>query len=238
MKVGRRSGITPSMHELYNEGLVTEGFIMEFLHSHSNVIFQPDFDDPRYSGINPYTLGFKMFMDIRRICEDPTDEDREWFPDIAGSDWLETLHFAMHNFKDESFIQQYLSPRVIRELRLFSIMDNEKKAYMEVDAIHDEPGYREIREALAAQYNLGNREPNIQVYNVNVKGDRALTIRHYMHQGRPLGETTEEILRHVHKLWGFDVRLESVDEEDQVKRTVSCPRKSGKDSSNAMIELA
>ncbi len=226
------------MHELYNEGLVTEGFIMEFLHSHSNVIFQPDFDDPRYSGINPYTLGFKMFVDIRRICEEPTDEDREWFPDIAGSDWLETLHFAMHNFKDESFIQQYLSPKVIRELRLFSIMDNEKKAYMEVDAIHDEPGYREIRESLAAQYNLGNREPNIQVYNVNVKGDRALTIRHYMHQGRPLGETTEEILRHVHKLWGFDVRLESVDEEDQVKRTVSCPRKTSKDGANAMIELA
>ncbi|GAA4651602.1 SpoVR family protein [Kistimonas scapharcae] len=226
------------MHELYNEGLVTEGFIMEFLHSHSNVIFQPDFDDPRYSGINPYTLGFKMFVDIRRICEEPTDEDREWFPDIAGSDWLDTLHFAMRNFKDESFIQQYLSPKVIRELRLFSIMDNEKKAYMEVDAIHDEPGYREIREALAAQYNLGNREPNIQVYNVNVKGDRALTIRHYMHQGRPLGETTEEILRHVHKLWGFDVRLESVDEDDQIKRTVSCPRKSSKDSSNAMIELA
>lgn len=228
------------MHELYNEGLVTEGFIMEFLHFHSNVVFQPDFDDPRYSGINPYALGFNMFVDIRRICEEPTDEDREWFPDIAGSDWLDTLHFAMRNFKDESFIQQYLSPRVIRELRLFSIMDDEKKAYMEVDAIHDGAGYREIREALASQYDLGNREPNIQVYNVNVKSDRALTMRHYIHQGRPLGDTAEEILRHVHKLWGFDVQLESVDENNQVKRTINWPRKSSKDSkrSSTIIALA
>lgn len=228
------------MHELYNEGLVTEGFIMEFLHFHSNVVFQPDFDDPRYSGINPYALGFNMFVDIRRICEEPTDEDREWFPDIAGSDWLDTLHFAMRNFKDESFIQQYLSPRVIRELRLFSIMDDEKKAYMEVDAIHDGAGYREIREALASQYDLGNREPNIQVYNVNVKSDRALTMRHYIHQGRPLGDTAEEILRHVHKLWGFDVQLESVDENNQVKRTIHWPLKSSKDSkrSSTIIALA
>ncbi|VEB58541.1 Stage V sporulation protein involved in spore cortex synthesis (SpoVR) [Salmonella enterica subsp. enterica] len=35
----------------------------------------------------------------------PTDEDKYWFPDIAGSDWLETLHFAMRDFKDESFIR-------------------------------------------------------------------------------------------------------------------------------------
>ena len=34
---------------------------------------------------------------------------------------------------------------------------------MLVPAIHDEPGYRTIRETLAAQYNLGNREPNVQI---------------------------------------------------------------------------
>ena len=33
------------MHEMYDEGLINEGFIMEFLHSHSSVVFQPEFDD-------------------------------------------------------------------------------------------------------------------------------------------------------------------------------------------------
>ncbi len=40
-------------------------------------------------------------------------------------------------------------------------------------AIHDEAGYRALRQALADQYNLGSREPNIQVINV----DRAATAR-------------------------------------------------------------
>ena len=53
------------MHKLYDEGLIGEGYMLEFLHSHTSVIYQPDFDDRRFSGINPYTLGFKMFMDIK-----------------------------------------------------------------------------------------------------------------------------------------------------------------------------
>jgi spore cortex formation protein SpoVR/YcgB (stage V sporulation) len=44
-----------------------------------------------------------MFQDIKRICQSPTEEDKYWFPDIAGSDWLETLHFAMRDFKDEFY---------------------------------------------------------------------------------------------------------------------------------------
>ncbi len=44
------------MNALYDEGLVTDGFMMEFLQSHTNVIYQPAFDSPYYSGINPYTL--------------------------------------------------------------------------------------------------------------------------------------------------------------------------------------
>ena len=48
-----------------------------------------------------------MFSDLRRIAEEPTEEDKIWFPDIAGSNWQETLDFAMRNFKDESFIQQH-----------------------------------------------------------------------------------------------------------------------------------
>ena len=55
---------------------MTDGAMLEFLHSHSNVVFQPDFDDPRYGGINPYALGFAMMQDIERICTEPTDEDR------------------------------------------------------------------------------------------------------------------------------------------------------------------
>jgi spore cortex formation protein SpoVR/YcgB (stage V sporulation) len=210
------------MNRLYDEGLITEGSIMEFLSSHTAVIFQPPFDHPGYRGINPYALGFSIFTDLRRMCENPTDEDREWFPGIAGGDWLEVVHDAMRNYKDESFILQFLSPKVMRDLRLFGIVDDDADDAMEVNAIHDFHGYRRVREQLASQYNLGDREPNIQITRVDLRGDRSLTLRHTQHQRRPLGKTTGEVLKHLHSLWGFPVRLESVQNDEVVERT-SCP---------------
>ena len=207
------------LNRLFDEGLVTEGFMLEFLSSHTNVIFQPSYDKPYYSGINPYALGFAMMSDIRRICENPTDEDRRWFPEWAGADWITTLDFAMRNFKDESFIAQFLSPQVIRDFKLFSVLDDEDDDELEITGIHDEHGYRLIRQRLSDQYNLGNLEPNIQVYDVDTRGDRSLTLRHYRHDRRPLADNTEELLRHVRRLWGFSVFLESVDPDGQVIET-------------------
>ena len=201
------------LHDLYDEGLVTDGFMLEFLASHSGVIMQPAFDSPYYSGLNPYRLGLSIFQDVRRMCEAPTDEDRKWFPEIVGSDWRVTLNEAMRNFKDESFIQQFLSPKVMRDLRLFCVVDDDREDSLEIEAIHDDSGYLRVRELLASQHNMSEREPNIQVYSVDVRGDRALTLRHYRHQRRPLGTSTTEMLKHVHRLWGFPVKMQSMEGE-------------------------
>ena len=72
------------MNRLHEKGLINDGAMVEFLRSHTNVVFQPEFDDPRYSGMNPYALGFAMMQDIERICTEPTAEDQQWFPAIAG----------------------------------------------------------------------------------------------------------------------------------------------------------
>ncbi len=83
------------VNALYDKGLLSDGAMLEILHSHSNVVFQPGFDDPRYSGLNPYALGFNMMSDIKRIVTEPKDEDREWFPDLAGTgDWRAALKHA------------------------------------------------------------------------------------------------------------------------------------------------
>lgn len=211
------------LNTLYDRGMVTEGFMLEFLQSHTSVIYQPPFDSKYYSGINPYTLGFSMMTDIRRMCEHPTAEDRQWFPDLVGKPWIETLDFAMRNFKDESFILQYLSPKLMRDLKLFAVVDDDRDSDILIDAIHDEQGYHKVRESLAGDYNLGNREPNIQVWDVDVRGNRTLTLRHFQHNRRPLAdESTQEVLKHLHRLWGFDVVLESVRDNDVMDRFV-CP---------------
>ncbi len=196
------------LNTLFDDGRVNDGFMLEFLQSHTSVVMQPAYNDPRYSGMNPYALGFAMWRDLRRICESPSDEDREWFPDIAGSDWRATLETAMRDFKDESFVAQYLSPRLMREFRLFAVLDDDSRQTLKIDAIHDERGYRELRQLLSDQYNLGSREPNIQVWNVDLRGDRSLTLRHFVYERRPLAQSYEAVLEHLAMLWGFTVRME------------------------------
>jgi spore cortex formation protein SpoVR/YcgB (stage V sporulation) len=211
------------INHLYDDGLVTEKFMLEFLDSHTSVIVQPSYNSDYYSGINPYALGFNMFIDIRRICEQPTEEDKQWFPTIAGSNWLDTLHFAMENFKDESFISQYLSPKLMRDFKLFHIHDDEKNDYVEIAAIHNEKGYKKIRETLSNQYNLSNLETNIQVINANISGDRTLTLRHIPHKKIPLGDSSAKVLKHLHYLWQFNVKLVQPNDKGEDEAIAYCP---------------
>lgn len=200
------------LNRLFDKGQVDAGFMLEVLQSHTNVVTQRGFDQRGYGGINPYALGFAMMSDIRRICEQPTDEDRAWFPDIAGGDWLKVLDFAMRNYKDESFIGQFLSPKLMRDFHLFAVADRQKEEELRVDCIHNEDGFRRLRRLLAAQYNRDNQLPDIQVLRYDRRGDRSLLLRHRQHRGQPLGEDAGEVLKHLARLWGFTVRLESEDE--------------------------
>lgn len=213
------------INDLYDMGYINDGFAMEALQNHTDVIFQPDFDNPRFNGINPYTLGFNMFSDIKRICENPTNEDKKWFPELVNTNWINTLDNAMRNYKDESFIRQFLSPHLIRELKLFAMLDNDNLPELEISAIHNEQGYKYIREALADQYTLSNIDPNIEVYNVDIKGTRALTLRHTMYNNHPLDNNTDEVLKHIYNIWGFDVKLESYNPDtNEIVKTYTCPK--------------
>jgi len=196
--------------------------MLEFLKSHTNVVCQPPYDSKAYSGLNPYALGYAMFTDIRRICEAPDAEDRAWFPQLAGSDWQKTLDFAMRNFKDESFVTQYLSPRLMREFRMFAIADHAEEQTLVVDSIHDDAGYRRLRKLLAQQHAQEIRVPDVQVVRFDRDGDRSLTLRHIRRRGRPLTDAAAEVVAHLRRLWGFGVRLEAWEEDERVGDVVEC----------------
>jgi len=224
------------MTELHKQGRITDGALLEILHSHSSVLFQPDYDDPRYSGINPYALGFAMMQDIRRICTEPEDEDREWFPEIAGNgDWRGTLKDAWANFRDESFISQFLSPRLIRDLRLFVLNDDAEDTHYTVGGIHDERGYLKVRETLARSYDISMIEPDIQVIDVVLRGDRVLKLQHTVRDGVPLAERDrDEVLKHIRRLWGYDVALAGVNADtEEVRYESSTADKAAEDKTKA-----
>jgi spore cortex formation protein SpoVR/YcgB (stage V sporulation) len=198
------------MNALYDRGQIGAGSMLEFMHSHSSVVMQPGFDDSRYYGINPYALGFAMMTDIKRVSEAPTPEDRDWFPEFAGKgDWRDVLKHAWANYRDESFIQQFLSPKVMRDLKLFAVRDGAEDPVYTVAAIHNEGGYRKLRTSLARLYDLSSHQPDIQVVGANLAGDRTLTLRHNRHRGIPLAQGNKDaVLKHVRRLWGYSVELE------------------------------
>jgi stage V sporulation protein R len=230
------------MHDIHDMGLIDDGMMFEFYDSHTAVLRQPDFDEtiylrdpntgepvPRriYNGLNPYTMGFGIFDDIKRICTDPTEEDKEWFPDIAGNgDWLNTIKFAMENFNDSSFVQQYLSPTRMRDLKLFAVDTDVDEGYAEVTAIHDKEGFKDLRRSLSEYYAQMIRSPQIEVHEYHYRTDRHLVLRHTMEDNRPIYKPDmEEVLKHIHALWEHPIVLETVSEDtpDVVEDVMVCP---------------
>lgn len=193
------------MNTLRDRGLTKDGDQLEFLGLHANVLFQPNWNDKRYSGLNPYKLGFEILRDIERICANPTEEDREWFPDLIGQDSLQVIKDVVADYRDESMIRQFLSPTVMRKMGLFTVYDDREEDHYLVKAIQNEKGYREVREKLGQQYEREAHVPQIEVVRVD-HHTRALTLMYTPVRNRPLKEPSE-MLRHVRRLWGYDVFL-------------------------------
>src|SRR3546814_12492425 len=68
------------------------------------------------------------------LCVDPTAEDRMWFPDIAGSGNPDAvMKDIWANYRDESFITQFLSQHLMRPWKLFKLLDEEKEPALAVE---------------------------------------------------------------------------------------------------------
>ena len=210
--------IMTRLHEL---GGISDGDFLEFLKSHTNVVFQPTFNDQRYSGLNPYAIGFAMMQDLERIVTKPKEEDRQWFPEIAGTgDAMAVLRDLWANYRDESFVSQFLSPHLMRKMRMFHLTDDpEEEEGLRVSAIHDERGYRRIRRELARQYDVGWIDPHIEIVDVDLAGDRRLIVRHTVLNGALLEDTdAKRVLQHLADLWSYDVVMQEVDGAGTVLR--------------------
>ena len=202
------------MSRLHEQGRISDGSFLEFLQSHTNVVFQPDFDHPYFSGFNPYALGFAVMQDIERIVTSPDDEDYEWFPDIAGKgDAMEVLRdsgpITGTRVSSVSFSAPGLSGKC--GCSICTTIPSES-AGIRVDAIHDERGYRRVRRELSRQHDVGFLDANIEVIDVDLAGDRRLMLQHTVVGGAQLHKMdARHVLQHLADLWGYDVSLVEVD---------------------------
>ena len=126
---------------------------------------------------------------------------------------MATLRDVWANYRDESFVVQFLSPRLIREWRLFHLLDDAEEPELGSTAIHDERGYRRIRRALARQYDMAWLDPDIQVVDVDLAGDRRLILHHkLLKQAYLREEDARRVLQHLADLWGYEVVLREIDQ--------------------------
>ena len=102
-------------------------------------------------------------------------------------------------------------------MRLFLVEDNESDDHYEIGAIHDDEGYKNVRKYLSENYNRSRYIPDVQVFDVDVYGDRTLTLSYTPINKKDINlHNMDEILRSISYLWGFDVRLIQNDDDDDL----------------------
>ncbi len=212
--------------DLYEEGYITDGHYLEFLHNHTSVAHQHEPVDRRMtrnghvetpqmtSTFNPYALGFEMFSKIRQACENPSEKDYEEFSSIAGTPWLETMKDIMETYIDESFVYQFLGSETLEKFH-FAVADREDliNAY-EYTITEDSSSERlnKVRKYLSEYYSISYRMPSIEVVAYDFKGDRTLHLHHNPTQGMSLDRVElKKVMKHLHKLWGYPIRIATID---------------------------
>jgi spore cortex formation protein SpoVR/YcgB (stage V sporulation) len=81
-----------------------------------------------------------------------------------------------------------------------------------VSTIHNERGYRKLRRSFARQYDVAWTDPDIQVVDVDLSGDRKLIVHHHVRDGLMLQpDDCRRVLQHLADLWGYDVVLKETD---------------------------
>ncbi|MGL4344452.1 MAG: SpoVR family protein, partial [Cellulosilyticaceae bacterium] len=159
------------------------GMQFEFLKVHNGVI------SPTKGSLNPYYIGFKIWEDL--------------YNKHQGD--FKVLSQIREVERDASFIRNYLTYDICREMNLFEFEDEER--YYVISEVSNEKGWRHIRNTLANSVGLGSI-PVINVEEVN-RSENMLILSH-SYDERELNLTyAAETLKHIQTLWGGKVQLQT-----------------------------
>ena len=85
------------------------------LKSHTNVVYQPPVGHPHYSGLNPTRSASRCTPTSSASARRRPTRTAHGSPPSPAATGSRRSDHAMRNFSDESFVGQYLSPKLMRD---------------------------------------------------------------------------------------------------------------------------
>ena len=176
---------------------------LEFAELHSAVV------SPHKGQLNPYYLGYKIFEDIEKRWDNPSKSDRENLG-LVGGEGRDKMFEVREIDNDISFLRNYLTESLCEELDLFvyELVDDEEWTITEKK-------WEKVRNQLVANMtNFGF--PYIEVADGDYNRNRELYLIH-RYEGIELdARYARKTIEHIYSLWGRQVHLETVIDEDRV----------------------
>lgn len=174
--------------------LTTEEAI-EYSKLNANVI------QPSPTSINPYYLGLKIFEDIERRYDNPTEEMRK--RGVKPNSGREKIFEVREIDNDQSFLRNYLTKELIEEedLYLYELQGRDYKI--------TEKDFERIRDHLVAQ-RVNGGFPYVTVTDGDYLRNGELYLTHH-YEGTELDiPYLENVLPYIYQLWGRTVHIETI----------------------------
>jgi len=180
---------------------LTDNEHIEFANLHSGVV------SPHKGQLNPYYLGYKIYEDIERRWNEPSEDERKKFA-RKGNEGREKIFEVRELENDVSFLRNYLTEELCEELDLFVYELVEEEAWTIT-----EKRWEKVRDQLVSNMtNFGF--PYLEVADGDYNGNRELYLKHRF-EGTELDmRYARKALEHVHTLWGRPVHLETIIDEE------------------------
>ncbi|RPF52198.1 SpoVR family protein [Aquisalibacillus elongatus] len=179
---------------------LTEEEAIEFATLNASVVA------PSTTSINPYYLGYKMFEDIEKRWDEPTDEEIERYG-IVPNQGRQKIFEVREIDGDTSFLRNYLTKDLVEDLDLY-LFQKEGHNYTIVDK-----DWENVREQLI-QSRINGSFPYIMVEDGDYLHQGELYLKHH-YDGIELDvKYIEKTLPYVYYLWGRPVHLETIVEDE------------------------
>ncbi len=160
---------------------------------------------PSQHSLNPYYLGLKIFEDIEKRWDNPTQEERDRYGRVPGRG-REKLFEVREYDHDISFIRNYLTKDLVRDLDLY-VFEKKGPEWKITDK-----SWESIRDQLAYS-RVNGGFPYLVVKDGDYLRNGELYLLH-QYEGVELDlKYVERTLPYVYELWGKAIYLETVVED-------------------------